>query len=113
MRVAIIESRQAITRSDRERPFSMQTNRSGSQRKKPVIGPFRAQWPLAFRVQQLSQYGLENSIPINKEADMSKQNVSAKRGWTVVMAGTGINLALGILYTWSIFKGAIAESINV
>jgi len=44
---------------------------------------------------------------------MSKQQVSAKRGWTVVLAGTGINLALGILYTWSIFKGAIADSIAV
>jgi len=33
-------------------------------------------------------------------------------GWTVVMAGTGINLALGILYTWSIFKGAIKTSIE-
>ena len=42
---------------------------------------------------------------------MSKQNISSKRGWTVVLAGTGINLALGILYTWSIFKGAIADSI--
>jgi MFS family permease len=29
------------------------------------------------------------------------------RGWTVTFAGTGINLALGILYTWSMFKGAI------
>jgi OFA family oxalate/formate antiporter-like MFS transporter len=27
------------------------------------------------------------------------------------MAGLGINLALGILYTWSIFKQAIKESI--
>ena len=42
---------------------------------------------------------------------MSKQKSSARRGWTVVIAGTGINLALGILYTWSIFKGAIADSI--
>jgi len=33
------------------------------------------------------------------------------RGWTVTFSGTGINLALGILYTWSIFKGAIRESI--
>ena len=33
-------------------------------------------------------------------------------GWSVVMAGTGINLALGILYTWSIFKGAIKTSIE-
>ncbi len=34
------------------------------------------------------------------------------KGWSVTMAGLGINLALGILYAWSIFKGAIAESIK-
>ncbi len=34
------------------------------------------------------------------------------RGWTVTFSGTGINLALGILYTWSIFKSAIKESIE-
>jgi OFA family oxalate/formate antiporter-like MFS transporter len=34
------------------------------------------------------------------------------RGWSVAFAGIGINLALGILYTWSIFKGAIAKSIE-
>ena len=34
------------------------------------------------------------------------------KGWTVTFAGTGINLALGILYTWSIFKGAIKASIE-
>ena len=34
------------------------------------------------------------------------------RGWSVTMAGLGINLALGILYTWSIFKLAISESIK-
>lgn len=33
------------------------------------------------------------------------------KGWMVTFSGTGINLALGILYTWSIFKGAIKESI--
>lgn len=33
------------------------------------------------------------------------------RGWNVTMAGLGINLALGILYTWSIFKQAIKESV--
>ena len=30
-------------------------------------------------------------------------------GWKVVAAGTGINLALGILYAWSIFKSAIEK----
>jgi MFS transporter, OFA family, oxalate/formate antiporter len=34
------------------------------------------------------------------------------RGWTVTFSGTAINLALGILYTWSIFKGAIEASIK-
>ncbi len=33
-------------------------------------------------------------------------------GWRVTFAGLGINLALGILYTWSIFKLSIKESIE-
>ncbi|HJV66674.1 MAG TPA: OFA family MFS transporter [Geomonas sp.] len=37
---------------------------------------------------------------------------SSNKGWQVVMAGTGINLALGVLYAWSIFKGAIQASIK-
>ena len=34
---------------------------------------------------------------------------SSNRGWTVTFAGLGINLALGVLYTWSLFKGAIEK----
>ena len=34
------------------------------------------------------------------------------KGWMVTFSGTAINLALGILYTWSIFKGAIKSSIE-
>jgi MFS transporter, OFA family, oxalate/formate antiporter len=34
------------------------------------------------------------------------------KGWRVVTAGTTINLALGVLYAWSIFKGAIKASIE-
>jgi MFS transporter, OFA family, oxalate/formate antiporter len=34
------------------------------------------------------------------------------RGWIVTFSGTGINLALGILYAWSIFKDAIKVSIE-
>lgn len=33
------------------------------------------------------------------------------KGWSVTLAGLGINLALGILYTWSIFKQSIKESV--
>ena len=42
---------------------------------------------------------------------MLKKEVKNK-GWSVTFAGIGINLALGILYTWSIFKGAIKQSIE-
>ncbi|MFZ5774017.1 MAG: L-lactate MFS transporter [Thermodesulfobacteriota bacterium] len=34
------------------------------------------------------------------------------KGISVTMAGTGINLALGVLYAWSIFKGAIKQSMD-
>ena len=34
------------------------------------------------------------------------------KGWMVTLSGTGINLALGILYSWSIFKAAIQKSIE-
>ena len=37
---------------------------------------------------------------------------TADKGKMVTIAGTGINLALGILYTWSIFKVAIRQSIE-
>lgn len=30
------------------------------------------------------------------------------KGWIVVLAGTGINLAFGVLYAWSIFASALA-----
>ena len=37
------------------------------------------------------------------------QSPTTNRGWTVTFAGTGINLALGILYAWSLIKGAIEK----
>ena len=33
-------------------------------------------------------------------------------GWTVVFAGLGINLALGILYTWSVISGGVPKDWN-
>ncbi|PLY04413.1 MAG: MFS transporter [Desulfuromonas sp.] len=39
---------------------------------------------------------------------MSKETVK-NRGWQVVIAGTGINLALGVLYAYSMLKGEIGK----
>ena len=40
---------------------------------------------------------------------MSENNPSKNHGWVVVFSGLGINLALGVLYTWSMFKAAIEK----
>ncbi|PLX89090.1 MAG: MFS transporter [Desulfuromonas sp.] len=37
------------------------------------------------------------------------QTSSMKKAWSVVLAGTGINLALGILYAYSMLKGDIGQ----
>ena len=40
---------------------------------------------------------------MSEQADLVQPPV-VNHGWRVVFAGTGINLALGVLYTWSVFK---------
>ena len=44
-------------------------------------------------------------------SDLTNRNPQAAthRGWIVTFSGTGINLALGILYAWSLIKGAIEK----
>ncbi len=39
-------------------------------------------------------------------------NTHLKKGWLVTFAGTGINLALGVLYTWSVFAAALSEQFH-
>lgn len=46
---------------------------------------------------------------MSTESNPSVAPPMANRGWTVTLAGTGINLALGVLYTWSLFKAAIEK----
>jgi len=40
---------------------------------------------------------------------LASPSPTSNRGWTVTFSGTGINLALGVLYTWSMFKAAIGK----
>ena len=39
---------------------------------------------------------------MNSQTSIS-QPPATNRGWAVTFSGLGINLALGILYTWSMF----------
>jgi len=38
-------------------------------------------------------------------------STSSKKGWGVTLAGVGLNLALGILYAWSIFSKQLTEPV--
>lgn len=71
---------------------------------------FRRKWPLPYRLNYVTAH-FHETFQSSKEDTMSQER-SKNRGWTVALAGTGINLALGILYTWSIFKSAIGDSIK-
>ena len=58
----------------------------------------------------------QNSADAERKAAMSR-NTSASapqpvknHGWTVTFAGTGINLALGILYTWSVISKGVPDT---
>ncbi len=42
----------------------------------------------------------------------SRDAAPSHRGWIVTLAGTGINLALGILYTWSVISKSVPKEWN-
>lgn len=56
---------------------------------------------------------LAYTVHLSSMRAMTVENIqrqpSPNRGWVVAFAGLGINLALGVLYTWSMFKGAIEK----
>ncbi|SHJ38682.1 Nitrate/nitrite transporter NarK [Malonomonas rubra DSM 5091] len=69
---------------------------------------FRNKWPLPYRLRYLSANN--HSIEAQREEKVvMSQKTSNARGWTVVLAGTGINLALGVLYAYSMLKGEIGK----
>ncbi|HBT82356.1 MAG TPA: MFS transporter [Desulfuromonas sp.] len=76
----------------------------------PLKQPLRARWPLAQRVRSLA-FSLvpQPKTPTQEETTMSNEQTIKNRGWTVTMAGLGINLALGILYAYSMLKADIAK----
>jgi len=51
------------------------------------------------------------TAPIINPPTVSAPPANSQR-WIVTFAGTGINLALGVLYTWSMFKESIAKDFN-
>lgn len=42
----------------------------------------------------------------------SSSQPSLRRAWSVVLAGTGVNLALGVLYSWSVFAKELVDKLH-
>jgi len=93
-----------------ETPAAAAPAENRTAQRKPVPVKFSNKWPLAYRLKYATAY---HSLTTDRREETSvMQSPEIKnRGLQVLLAGLGINLALGILYTWSIFKGAIADSI--
>ena len=53
--------------------------------------------------------GKSASADLTQE-DAAKVAAIPNRGWTVTFAGTGINLALGVLYTWSVISKGVPDA---
>jgi len=70
------------------------------------IGPSSVNHPSSFVDYQFQ--GANMADLTAQQAELA-HSPAASRGWVVTFAGTGINLALGILYAWSVFKAAIAK----
>ena len=83
--------------------------------RKPINITFRNKWPLSQRLSSViasdQAVDHQSNEPLREETPEMQPQKIKNHGLRVVLAGTGINLALGILYTWSIFKGAITDSI--
>ncbi len=39
-------------------------------------------------------------------------SISKKRAWLVVLSGLGVNLSLGVLYSWGVFSAALIDDLN-
>ena len=79
----------------------------GQRNVKPISIAFRNKWPLPFRMNYIRSHC--KYIDPNSEEEVMSQKASTKKAWSVVMAGLGINLALGILYAYSMLKGDIGK----
>ena len=72
----------------------------------PLTIKFDNKWPLFHRLNRVMSIQQSDVITPKEREEMQIQTIK-NRGTQVVLAGLGINLALGILYTYSMLKGEI------
>lgn len=55
---------------------------------------------------------MQYSIGTYTDGKATGSTMVKSRGWLVVLAGMGLNLALGVLYAWSVFSKQLTESVE-
>lgn len=76
--------------------------------KKVFLVIFKSELSYSGNFPSLFGYG----FPLTLKSSGGSVVMTNKKAWSVVFAWVGINLALGILYTWSIFKSVISSYID-
>ena len=95
----------ATPRAGRVRPLMRAAEATMAKRTAaPISIAFKSRWPLSYQLRYVTAHYHETYSPSFTEERTMSEHLKNK-GWTVVMAGTGINLALGILYAYSMLKG--------
>jgi len=74
----------------------------------PLTIKFDNKWPLFHRLNRVTSVQQSHVITPEEKEVMQTQTIK-NRGKQVVFAGLGINLALGILYAYSMLKGEISK----
>ncbi|MFO7766469.1 MAG: OFA family MFS transporter [Pelovirga sp.] len=74
----------------------------------PLTIKFGNKWPLFHRLNRVMSVQPSNLL-MQEEREVMQSDTIRNRGLQVVFAGLGINLALGILYAYSMLKGEISK----
>ncbi len=106
----VLEQLDSIEISKKSTPSTPLVSPRHHANRAPIQIKFNNKWPLSYRLKYVMSNYQSNETSTEEKTTMQPQKIK-NRGLQVVLAGVGINLALGILYTWSIFKGAIVDSI--
>ena len=81
-------------------------NQSAETIRVPVAIKFGNKWPLSHRLNRVMSVQ-PSDLLMQEEREVMQSKSLKNRGVQVVLAGLGINLALGILYAYSMLKGEI------
>jgi MFS family permease len=76
---------------------------------RPLAIKFSNKWPLSHRLHRVTSRHSSDVFYFSEEKSAMQPTKVVHRGLQVVLAGLGINLALGILYAYSMLKGDIAK----